>query len=97
MQVYEDKCSVTYETELEEQCTTQQEEKCETKYDTVTETKCETQYETVYDEQCAPGDPASKLLGDRILNLGPLHNVKKHMYTYVSFLNSLTGLLAMLS
>ena len=56
MQVYEDKCSVTYETELEEQCTTQQEEKCETKYDTVTETKCETQYETVYDEQCAPGD-----------------------------------------
>ena len=28
-QVYEDKCSVTYETEYEEVCTTQQEQKCE--------------------------------------------------------------------
>ena len=29
LQVYEDKCSVTYETEYEEVCTTQQEQKCE--------------------------------------------------------------------
>ena len=27
--MYEDKCSVTYETEYEESCTTQNEEKCE--------------------------------------------------------------------
>ena len=50
--------------------------------------------------QLRSGDPVSKILCDRILNLGPLHIVKKHMYTngpFVSFLNSLTGLLAMLS
>ena len=29
VQVYEDKCSVTYETEYEEVCTTKQEQKCE--------------------------------------------------------------------
>ena len=33
-QVYEDKCSVTYETEYEEQCTTEQEQKCEESYQT---------------------------------------------------------------